>query len=71
MNTTKYLSSQQVSHIWTTYSPTTIRDFAEKGKLPVAFWVGQEPLFARSAETIHAMLRLGCEEGKSNGHKRQ
>ena len=69
MNTTKYLSSEQVSHIFTTYSPGTIRKLAQIGRIPVACWVGREPGFRRDPETIRVLIDL--TEVKPNGRKRQ
>lgn len=53
-----YLSCEQVSQIFTTFLPSTIREFAADAKLPVAFWVGKEPLFERNTKTIRQFLRV-------------
>ena len=66
MNTTKYLSSEQVSRIFTTYSAGTIRRLAQIGCIPVACWVGSEPGFNRDPETIRALLGLSCKKGRPN-----
>jgi hypothetical protein len=55
MNTTSFLSSEQVARIWTMFLPGTIRELAAKGKLPVAVWLGKEPIFARDERTIRAL----------------
>ena len=57
-STSNCLSSEQLSRIWTAYSPTTIRELAQKGRLPVMCWFGPEPIFARDPETIRALQRL-------------
>ena len=66
MNTIKYLSSEQVSHIFTTYSPGTIRRLAQIGYIPVACWVGREPGFSRDPMTIRALLNLIYREGNTD-----
>jgi hypothetical protein len=63
MQTTGCLSSDQLSRIWTTHRPSTIRELAQKGRLPVQFWFGREPVFGRDPQTIRAILRL--TNGKS------
>ena len=54
---TSFLFSEQLADIFTTLHPGTIRDLAERGRLPVAAWHGQDPLFARDPKTIREMLR--------------
>ncbi len=68
MTTTNYLSSEQVSRIFTTYSAASIRELARKKKLPVVRW---EPIFSRDAETIQALIKLTQGEDKSNGYQRR
>jgi hypothetical protein len=55
---TNFLSSEQVSRIWTLYSADTIREMAARGALPVAVWIQQEPIFARDAATIRALTEV-------------
>jgi hypothetical protein len=55
---TTLMTSKQVSRIWTTFNPKTIRRWAVRGKLPVAAWVGSEPLFTRDEKTLRAFRRL-------------
>lgn len=49
---TTFLFSEQLAHIFTTLVPGTIRELASRGRLPVAAWCGEDPLFARDAKTI-------------------
>jgi hypothetical protein len=63
MKTTNYLSSEQVSHIFTAYSPATIRELAVNGKVPVANWSDREPAFKNDPEMTRAMLRLTRGKG--------
>jgi|KBSMisStandDraft_5_1062788.scaffolds.fasta_scaffold01703_10 hypothetical protein len=58
MNNCRFLSSEQVASIFTTFVPATIREFAVEEKLPVAFWWGQEPFFERDVTTIQQILRV-------------
>jgi hypothetical protein len=66
METTNYLSSEQVSQIFTTYSPATIRKLAVNGKLPVAGWSQTEPVFRNDTAITRAMLRLNRGKDASN-----
>lgn len=66
METTNWLSSEQVSRIWTAYTPSTIRELAQKRQLPVLFWVGREPAFGQDTETIRALERLVNGSGRQN-----
>ena len=65
MRENNYLSSEQVSHVFTAYSPETIRELGRKGRLPVACWVGDEPGFGRDPVTIRALIGLSRREGRS------
>jgi hypothetical protein len=62
----KLISSEQVSRIFTVYSPATIRELAAKGKMPVASWSGSEPTFRRDAFTIQSLLQLTRGEDRLN-----
>ena len=68
MHTANYLSSEQVSRIFTVYSPDTIRKLAATGHIPVGCWVGHEPEFRRDPETIRVLINL--TEINPNGRKR-
>jgi len=57
-NACSFLCSEQVAQIFTTFLPSTIREFAIDERLPVAFWVGKEPMFERNSETIREILRV-------------
>lgn len=59
MNPANFLSSEQMSSIFTTFSSDTIRRHARNGLLPVASWDGADPVFARTPETARAMLICG------------
>jgi hypothetical protein len=59
MNLTSFLSTEEMSSIFTTFSPETIRSYAREGLLPVAAWRETDPLFARTPETVRAMLLCG------------
>ncbi len=61
------ISSEQVSQLLTTHRPSTIRELARRGLLPVDHW---EPMFKRDPQTIRALLSLVDEEGKHNDHHR-
>jgi hypothetical protein len=52
-----FLLSEQISHIFTTLLPATLRELASQGRLPVAAWHEGEPLFARDPKTIREILR--------------
>ncbi len=54
----QFLNADQLAWIWTGWRPDSIRELARKGKVPVAFWVGREPLFARDIQTVLVMTRL-------------
>ncbi len=56
-----YLSSEQISHVWTLFTPNTIREFAMKGRVPVTVWIDKEPGFSRDSNTIRAFVRLARE----------
>ena len=58
MSNTRFLTSDQVSRIWTLYSADTIRELAREGKLPVEVWLDQEPIFARDSRTIRALIEV-------------
>jgi len=66
MNAASLISSEQVSRIFTAYSPATIRKLARNGKVPVAGWSEGEPVFRRNSEITRAILRLTRGEGKIN-----
>jgi hypothetical protein len=70
MNTENYLSSEQVSRIFTVYSPNTFRLLAMEGKVPVAEWCGHEPTFNRDPATVRAILRLTRAERNLAGQTR-
>ena len=58
MEPTNYLSSEQVSRIFTVYSAKTFKLLARAGEVPVAKWCNQEPIFSRDPSTVRAILRL-------------
>ncbi len=58
MSESGFLSSEQVAQIWTAFAASTIHELAQQGKLPVAVWLGAEPVFARDAQLIRALRRL-------------
>lgn len=58
MKATKFLSSDEVSRIFTNFLPATIRNLAAKGQVPVAAWIGKEPVFARDEQTIRAIVSI-------------
>jgi hypothetical protein len=58
MKPTTLLSCKEVSHIFTNFHPATIRKLAAKDLIPVAAWLGTEPLFARDARTIRAIISI-------------
>ena len=58
MTSANYLSSEQVSRIFTVYSANTIRLLAMAGRVPVAEWRSHEPIFKRDPATVRAILRL-------------
>ena len=66
MNTERYLSSEQLSHIWTLFSPSTIRELARQGKVPVRCWIGQEPGFGRDSQTIRTLVEMSRRYGTGN-----
>ena len=66
MNSANLISSEQVSRIFTAYSPETIRKLAMNGKMPVAGWSEAEPVFRRNSEITRAILRLARGEDKTN-----
>jgi hypothetical protein len=66
MVSTNYLSSDQVSRIFTVYSPNTFRLLAMIGKVPVAEWHNHEPVFKRDPATVRAILRLTRAEKQSS-----
>jgi hypothetical protein len=61
MNASRLISSDQVSRFLTTCRPSTIRELAKRGVLPVDHW---EPMFRRDADTIRALLSLVEQEEK-------
>ena len=58
LHASQFLNAEQITWIWTAWGAESIRELARKGKLPVAFWVGKEPLFSRDMQTVLAMTRL-------------
>jgi hypothetical protein len=64
MESVSYLSSDQVSELFTSCRPATIRELAKRGVLPVDHW---EPMFKRDATTIRALLSL-TERGMVDEH---
>jgi len=66
MNSASLISSEQVSRIFTAYSPATIRKLTMKGKVAVAGWSEGEPIFRRNSEITRAILRLNRGEDKTN-----
>ena len=61
------LSVKQIANVFTTYAPTTVRELARKGKLPVALWADHEPMFKGDAQTIRALVSLAEGEDQTNG----
>lgn len=55
------ISSEQVSELFTACRPSTLRELAKRGVLPVDHW---EPMFRRDPETIRALLKLADTEGE-------
>jgi hypothetical protein len=58
MESGRFLSSEQVSRIFTLYSPNTVRLLAMAGEIPVASWFHHEPVFNRDPGTVRAIFRL-------------
>jgi hypothetical protein len=65
METTNYLSTEEVSRIFTVYSPNTFRLLAMAGEVPAAKWCKDEPVFRRDPSTVRAILRLTRAEKRS------
>ncbi len=63
MKTASLISSEQVSQMFTACRPSTLRELARRGVLPVDHW---EPMFKRDANTIRALLSLAEKEGLRN-----
>jgi hypothetical protein len=59
MKTVGLISSEQVSQLFTSCRPSTLRELARRGVLPVDHW---EPMFKRDADTIRAILNLAERE---------
>ena len=68
METTNFLSTEEVSRIFTVYSPHTFRLLAMAGEVPVANWRNDEPVFRRDPSTVRAILRLTRAENRAKRH---
>jgi hypothetical protein len=59
MKNEDFLSTAQLSLIFTMLSPNTIQRYAKSGLIPIDHWNGEEPMFARTSEIARAMMMCG------------